>query len=405
MQTQSQLQTQSQSNYNMLSFEESTKKFKYFKKLQESQNDPHLEILNTQEHCEFLFNKTHYIKHFISSKLIEIKSEKPSQLDLLKLISEYMVREHMELTLEEEFKKKCIDNYNISFDDFLNLFEKGYISQKQTIDLITKNLEEKECHLLNSLNVLCTLTADIFNENDELKFNYSEKTIDTFLNYLIINNYLSPDKKFEETPLDYINRVYNLYYSDNINWKHKDLRGSNKARFIGNLLRFHSLKINGNTDTSENTLLSSILSNQLYTIVFTYMLYDFCFDRDGGLDIKPFDLTKSFESTDPNIYDLFQNTPNQVNLICFFEDQRTPCHNVRKDIQLLECLINVGMIFNAIGFSVKIVGSNFKINKYNQLEWTHTPFDIKEIYNDLMKDFPNLPFNLINVYVEVDFEA
>ena len=388
-QTQSQLQTQSQSNHNILSFEESTKKFEYFKKLQESQNDFRLNILNPQEYYKSLFNKTHYIEHFISSKLIEIKSEnsteKPSQLDLLNLISEYMVREHMELTLEEEFKKKCIDNYNISFDDFLNLFEKGYISQKQTIDLITKNLEEDESHLLNSLNVFCALTRnvfDIFNENNELKFNYSEKTIDTFLNYLIINNYLSFDKKFEETPLDYINRVYNLYYSDNTNWKYKDLRGSNKARFIGNLLRFHSLKINGNTDTSENTLLSSILSNQLYTIVFTYMLYDFCFDRDDGCNIKPFDLTKSFESTDPNIYDLFQNTPNQVNLICFFEEQRTPCNNVRKDIQLLECLINVGMIFNAIGFSVKIVGSNFKINKYNQLEWTHTPFDIKEIYND-----------------------
>ena len=68
-------------------------------------------------------------------------------------------------------------------------------------------------------------------------------------------------------------------------------------------------------------------------------------------------------------------------------------------------LLEIGKIFNLIGHNVIIVGSDLTINSNNQCIWTNTPYKFDEVYSNIIKCYPKLPFNVINIYVEVEFEC
>ena len=114
-------------------------------------------------------------------------------------------------------------------------------------------------------------------------------------------------------------------------------------------------------------------------------------------------LSNIFETANLDINTLFQNTPLQINLFSFIEEQREPDCKKRTDLILIKKLLEVGKIFNLIGYRVIIMGSEFKINSNNQGVWSNTPYKFDDIYGELIKSYPRLPFNAINIYLEVDF--
>ena len=141
------------------------------------------------------------------------------------------------------------------------------------------------------------------------------------------------------------------------------------------------------------------------TKLFIKFISDLYFDRDDGYSIKakPFDFTKPFETQNIDINTLFQNTEYQVNLFSFIENQREPNYKIRSDLTLIKKLFEVAKIFHLIGHSVIIVGSDFKTNEYNQGLWINTPYKFDEIYQTIIKDYPILPFNVVNIYLVVNF--
>ena len=217
--------------------------------------------------------------------------------------------------------------------------------------------------------------------------------LDIRLRNFIKNCNLISDMKQDEIPIDYLKRIYNIYYNsskfninllkDNISW-----------RFFTDILKFHSL-----------ILSKSIEINSEIIKMFINFLKGLYFDRDQGYDIQLLELSKPFETKNLDINTLFQNTPLQVNLITFLEKQREPDYKKRTDLVVIKKLLEIGKIFNLIGYNVIIVGSDLTINSNNQCIWTNTPYKFDEVYSNIIKCYPKLPFKVINIYVEVEFEC
>lgn len=210
-----------------------------------------------------------------------------------------------------------------------------------------------------------------------------------------------------ETSVDYVKRICKMYYPY-LKYDIFLLTKSYAMMYCSSMLKFHSIKIQGLLSEIMQNLplgLANKLNMDEITTMFLNFHRDLHFDRDDGYRIALFDFSKPFETMNLDINTLFQNTPTQVNLICFIEEQRTPNYNLRTNIELLYKLVIVGKIFSLIGYNMKVIGSDIKINQFNQAYWLNTPYNFDDIYEDLLKSYPTMPFNTINIYACVDFEC
>ena len=337
-----------------------------------------------------LLNNVEYENDILEKNKININ-------DIIELISKHMEKKYFNKTVIEEF-----------LDEYLSVDSKPIISQEQFFSAIQNNIIDLD--MINeffkkkptSIEIFELLVKIGFNGfeksidsmNNRGHVNYSDETINNFIKLHILNWNLSQDIKQDESPLDYLKRIYNLYYQSPNKVNLKLLKNKISSRYYVDILKFHSLII------SKTIKINTELINS-----FTDFLNSLYFDRDDGYNILPLELSKPFETENLDINTLFQNTPLQVNLLSFIEEQRTPDWKKRTDLVLIKKLLEIGKIFNLIGHKVIIVGSEFKTNSNNQGVWVNIPYKFDEIYPNIIESDPKLPFNAINIYLEVDFEC
>lgn len=304
------------------------------------------------------------------------------------------------ITKKNNFKT-VIDDF---LDEYLSFDSKIFISRENFLNGINNNIidldaikkfiqikptkEEIRCIVLSILNLEKLI------DNNPRRRKYTDKTICDFIKYFIVDLNLSHDIKKDETPVDYLKRIYSIYYKSPNVFKNNLLKNNKCTRYYIDVLKLHSLILSNCIDFN-----SEIIK------MFTEFLCDLYFDRDDGYKMSPLELSKPFETINLDINTLFQNTVFQVNLFSFVEDQREPDSEKRTNLFLIEKLLKVGKIFNLIGHDVIIVGSKFKTNDYNQGVWVNTPYEFDEMYDEIMLNYPKLPFNSINIYIKVNFEA
>ena len=339
---------------------------------------------------QVLLNNVNYENDIIEKNKININ-------DIIELISKNMEKKYFNKTVIEEF-----------LDEYLNVDSKTNISQEQFFSAIQNNIInldmineffKKKPTRIEIFELLVKIGFKGFETSIDSIINrghvkYSDETINNFIKLHILNWNLSQDLKQDETPLDYLKRIYNLYYQSTSEVNLKLLKNKISSRYYTDILKLHSL-----------ILSKSIEINSELIKMFTDFLSRLYFDRDDGYNIKPFNLSKPFETENLDINTLFQNTPLQVNLFNFIEEQREPDWKKRTDSILIKKLLEIGKIFNSIGYKVIIVGSKFKTNSNNQGVWANIPYKFDEIYPNIIESYPKLPFNAINIYLEVDFEC
>ena len=217
--------------------------------------------------------------------------------------------------------------------------------------------------------------------------NYNDEIIYNFIDFCLIKYEI---EKIDETSFECLTRICSIY---NVSKPViKKLKNRNIQKFYTNVIQSHSFII-------KNEISKNIDIKQFFN--FLELLY---FDRDDGYRIPPLDLNNISETTNLNLYEYFQNTPKQVNLICFIEEQKQPSAELRTDIKLFYKFINISKIFDAIGFKVIVMCSKLGINKNNQTCIINKPYKFNEIHNfDLLLN--RYTINCINFYLDVDFEC
>jgi hypothetical protein len=313
--------------------------------------------------------------------------------DVIEIIEKNMPNRNFTKTLIDDFLENYlkIDNVSITNEQFIRGLQNNTIQ----IEIIKNFLNQKPSkEQIGQLMVKIIL--DTFDKNSYVNkgyVNYLDETINNFIKFHIINWNLSQDINHDESSLGYMERIYKIYYPTH-KFNPKLLKNKISSRFFSDILKFHSLIKFNKIDTNEDIVK-----------MFTDFLHDLYYDRDDGYGVKPFDFTKPFETANLDIYSLFLNTPLQVNLYDFLEEQREPDYKIRTDLILLEKLLKISKIFNLIGHKVIIVGSEFKTNSNNQGIWKNTPYKFDDIYEKILREYPKLPFNVINIYLEMDNEC
>jgi hypothetical protein len=322
-------------------------------------------------------------------------TNKTSINDIIELISKTMIKKYSNKSMIDEF----IDEYlkidstiSFSYDIFTDLIENNIIDLEMIKRFLEKKPTKEEIFDIKMKNILIKIEKIPILNRGFTK--YSDETIANFIKYFILNCNLIQDFNQDETPLDYLKRIYNIYFPSSQEFPIKSLKNKFSSRFYGDLLKFHSL-----------ILSKSIETNGEIIKMFTDFLEKLYFDRDDGYKVKSFDFTKPFETINLDINTLFQNTPFQVNLFCFIEEQREPDYKIRTDLILIKKLLDIAKIFNLIGHDIIIISSQFKTNDNNQGMWLNIPYKFNDIYEELIKKYPKLPFNTINIYIQVDFDC
>lgn len=218
--------------------------------------------------------------------------------------------------------------------------------------------------------------------------NYSDEIIYNFIDFCLIKYDI--EKIDNETSFECLTRICSIYnVSEPLI---KKLKNKIIQKFYTNIIQSHSF------------IIKNEISKNINIKEFFNFLENLYFDRDDGYRIPPLDLNNISETTNLNLYEYFQNTPKQVNLICFIEEQRQPSAELRTDLKLFYKFIDISKIFDAIGFKVIVMCSKFGINKNNQTCIINKPYKFNEIHNfDLLLN--RYTINCINFYLDVDFEC
>lgn len=317
--------------------------------------------------------------------------------NIIEYISKNIEKKHPNKTVIQEFVDEYLyfdSKLLISQKQFLNLIQNNIIDLEMIRKFIQTKPSKEEILNITIKNTMSVLEKFVNSLNDRGYSKYTDKTIDNFLKYFIINLNLALDMKQDDSSIDYLKRIYNIYYQPPSEINIKLLKNKISSRYYADILKLHSL-----------ILSKSIETNSEIIEMFTDFLKKLYFDRDDGYQISPLELSKPFETYNLDINILFLNTPYQVNLFDFVEEQREPDWKKRTDLILIKKLLEVGKIFNLIGYNVIIVGSDFKTNSNNQGFWLNTPYKFDHIYTNIIESYPKLPFNAINIYLEVDFEC
>lgn len=328
----------------------------------------------------------------------EFYSKKQNELDINLDILEYvqiinvnMKREFLHLSIVDEFIEKYFkfdDKIIIEYKDFINAIKDKIITKEILYQLLNNEISSREIQFKISINGLNISISEMTNYG---KINCSDKLVYDFLKLTIINWNLESDIAINETELEYLNRINKIYFPDRI-IAIKELKNKICLRYYSDILKIHSL------------LSFNLIDKKIINKFFEYLSLLF-YDRDDGYDNKKINLDKPFDTTDLNIYTLLQNTEYQVNLFCFKEEQQEPNYKIRTDIILIKELLEIGRIFNLLNYDVIILGSNLKTNKNNQGYWENIPYKFNSIYKTIIEKYPILPFNMINIYLQVDFRC
>jgi len=319
----------------------------------------------------------------------------PKLLEYIYLIKKYMEKENLKLSYIEEFIEKYFkfDNKIIIDYDTLMLGIKNQTLTKEIVENILTTKPDYNQISKIKLNIRIKKMSDSINNFiNKNQNNYIDKTICDFLRIIMVDYNLESDQDPNSTEIEYLQKIYNIYYP-NKKINTKSLKNKVAVRYFVDILKLHSI------------LTHKIISSDSEIIkMFLDFLSELYFDRDEYKTI-PLDLEKQSNTKNIDINTLFQNTTYQVNMFSFCEKQREPDYKIRSDLVLMKKLLQVGKIFNLIGHDVIIIGSNFKTDENNQGYWENNPNKFDDIIDSIMKEYPKLPFNQINIYIQVDFDV
>lgn len=300
------------------------------------------------------------------------------------------------------FIQNNISDNKITFELFIECIENNIIDEDFVVEFYDKkyNLPELQKLLYDKFNnielkiTLNKLTKNL-EELMEVKItNYSDETIYNFVKTLIAIFNLGCELNDNEDPIDYLLRIDKNYTGSKIEKSKliKFIKNKYLSKYYSNILFIHSLHRLNLLDFEKKEIEE-----------FIHFMHNLYFDRDDGYEVEPIEMKEISFTQNLSLYDYFQNTPKQVNLICFVEEQRTPDPKLRSDFNLMKKLFRYGKLFSYFGYEVIVICSEFVIVN-NLGHWKNTPLNIKEI-NDFDLLIKKYSINCINIYLNVEFEC
>lgn len=173
------------------------------------------------------------------------------------------------------------------------------------------------------------------------------------------------------------------------------------AKYYHDLILFHSI-VKNNYQSIDVDDFKKYFDEKL----FYKCLSDLYFDRDDGYGKSSIDLTKTTTLQNLDIYTYFQNTPLQINLFTFLEEQRTPNYLVRNDNTVLIKLLYIAKMFEALKFSIVVVCSKFTNDTNNKPYYLNTPFEFNMFFDMYVIKKHNFVIgDIINIYLIAEFHC
>lgn len=300
------------------------------------------------------------------------------------------------------FIQNNISDNKISFELFIKCIENDIIDEDFMVEFNDKkhNLLELQKLLSDKFNnielkIRLNKLTKVLEELIEVKItNYSDETIYNFVKTLITIFNLECELNDNEDPIDYLLRIDKNYTGSKIKKSKliKLIKNKYLSKYYSNILFIHSLH-----------RLNLLNFEKKEIEEFIYFMNNLYFDRDDGYEVIPIEMKKISKTSNLDLYQYFQNTPKQVNLICFIEEQRTPNPKLRSNLDLINKLFRYGKLFCYLGYNVIVICSEFVIEDKIGY-WKNTPINIREI-NDFDLLIKKYSVNCLNIYLDVEFEC